>query len=196
MKFALATNNPGKISEMHEILSEFGYEIVTRNDLGIDLEIEETGTTFYDNALAKATAICDFSGLAAIADDSGLCVESLNGAPGVYSSSFGGKLLTDAQRCDYLLKKMVNMEHRRAKFVCNILCVFPGGTTLATVGECYGSILTSRQGTGGFGYDPVFQPDGINKSMSQLSRDQKNSISHRGAALTKFAALLRQMHIS
>ena len=191
MIYALATANPGKIEEMLTILSEHNIELVTRNELGIEDEIEETGSTFIDNAIIKARAVCKLSGLPAIADDSGLVVESLGGEPGVFSSTYGGEELTPDERCAYLLKNMDNMEHRRAKFVCTIVCAFPDGGLLTAQGECTGRILTEKRGSGGFGYDPVFLPDGKDKSMAELSPEEKNTISHRGNALRTFSDVLR-----
>ena len=191
MEFILATANPGKIKEMSDILKGFDIEIKTRADLGIDMEIEETGTTFIDNAMLKAVAICKTAGMPAIADDSGLMIESLDGRPGVYSSSFGGEDLTNEQRVVYLLDEMKNMEHREAKFVCTIVCVFPDGSVLSARGECRGKILTEPRGSGGFGYDPVFLPHGYDKSMAELPADEKNRISHRGIALREFTNLLK-----
>ena len=192
MKFALASANPGKILEMREILGKLGFEVLTRDELGIDIVVEETGVTFLENALLKAEAICKASGLAAIADDSGLCVDALGGKPGVYTSSFGGENLSDSERNAYLLEKMKNVEHRSAKFVCNIVCVFPDGNKLTAVGECLGEILTAPRGSGGFGYDPVFRAIDKDKSMAELPSDEKNAISHRGIALKRFAELIAQ----
>jgi len=189
--FVLATANPGKIREMRDILSEFGIDITTRDALGIDIDVEETGASFLENASLKAKAICKATGLPAIADDSGLCVEALGGAPGLYSSSFGGDNLDDKGRRDYLLEKMKDMEQRSAKFVTTIVCAFPGGDTLTATGECGGMIALSPAGSGGFGYDPVFIADGYNRTMAELTPGQKNEISHRGKALRAFAALLK-----
>ena len=189
-KFVLATANAGKIREMRSILSGFGMECVTRDELDIDIEIEETGTTFLENATLKATKISEISSLAAIADDSGLMVESLGGEPGVYSSSFGGCNLSDIERCSFLLNKLKNMEQRRAKFVCNIVCAFPDGNLLSATGECHGAISAKPTGAGGFGYDPVFIPDGYDKSMAELTAEEKNKISHRSIALKNFKAAL------
>jgi len=194
MKFSLATANPGKIKEMQILLSELGITLVTRADLDINIEIDETGTTFFENSRIKADMICKISGLPAIADDSGLLVEALDGKPGVYSSSFGGDDLTAIERCDYLLSEMkdiVEMEHRRAKFVCVIVCVFPDGEVLTATGECPGTITTKPHGSNGFGYDPVFIPDGMDKTMAQLTSEEKNEISHRGKALRCFSELLK-----
>lgn len=192
MKFVLATNNPGKIREMREILPEFDIEFVTRKDLGIDIEIEETGTTFSENALLKAKAICALTGLPAIADDSGLIVDALDGAPGVYTSSFGGEDLSESERCEFLLKKLKNMEQRSAKFVCTITCVFPDGGVISAQGECCGKIADAPTGSGGFGYDPVFIANGFSKTMAEITSLEKNNVSHRGAALKKFAQLFRE----
>jgi len=186
MKFVLATANPGKIKEMQDILSTFGFDLVTRSDLGIEMEVEETGCTFLENALLKAQALCEATGLAAIADDSGLEVFALDGRPGVYSSSFGGNTLTDSQRCAYLISQLQGMEQKNAKFVCTIVCCFPDGTYTVAQGECFGEIIESPRGENGFGYDPVFLVDEVDKTMAELSADEKNAISHRGKALRKF----------
>ena len=191
MRFALATANPGKIKEMREVLSEFGIDVVSRDELGIGIVVEETGTTFFENALLKAGAICAASGLPAIADDSGLMVDALGGAPGVYSSSYGGAGVFDNERYLYLLDNMAGLEQRRAKFVCTIVCVFPDGEELSATGECHGEISTAPRGTGGFGFDPVFIVNGLDKTMAELSAEEKNAISHRGAAIRKFATLLK-----
>jgi len=191
-KYVLATANPGKISEMREILTGLGIEIVTRDDLGIDITVEETGDTFYQNAELKARAICEISGLPAIADDSGLAVDALSGDPGVYSSSYGGESLSSSERCDFLLKKMEGSEQRRAKFVCVIICVFPTGEMITAAGECHGIISNALHGTAGFGYDPVFIPAGYKKTMAELSSEEKNKISHRGKALRNFVKLLEK----
>jgi len=190
-KFVLATANAGKISEMRSILSDLGLELVTRDELGIDIEIEETGTTFLENATIKARKIAELSGLAAIADDSGLMVEALGGEPGVYTSDFGGDNLSARDRYLFLLKKMENMEQRGAKFVCTIVCAFPDGSLISATGECGGSIATEPTGSDGFGYDPVFIPIGYNKTMAELTREEKNKISHRSMALNNFKTKLR-----
>ena len=195
MRFVLATNNPGKINEMREILPGFGIEFMTRKDIGIDVEIEETGTTFHENALLKAKAICALSGLPSIADDSGLIVDALGGAPGVYTSSFGGEDLSDAERYNYLLQKLENKEQRGAKFVCTIACAFPDGKVILAQGECCGRIAVKSAGSGGFGYDPVFIADGYDKTMAQLTSDEKNAVSHRGAALREFARLFLESEV-
>jgi len=191
MKYVLATANPGKIKELGKILSELGIEFLTRRDLGINIEIDETGFTFLENATLKADAIAAASGMPAIADDSGLIVDSLDGEPGLFSSSYGGEGLTDSQRCLYLLGKMENMEQRRAKFVCTIVCSFPDGKHITATGECHGKIMTGPRGADGFGFDPVFLPDGKDRTMAELTIDEKNEISHRGVALREFSGLLK-----
>jgi XTP/dITP diphosphohydrolase len=195
MKFVLATNNPGKLKEMQEILPGFGIEFMTRKDIGIDEEIEETGTTFHENALLKAKAVCALSGFPSIADDSGLIVDALGGAPGVYTSSFGGEDLSDAERYNYLLQKLKNVEQRGATFVCTITCAFPDGKVISAQGKCCGKIAVTPAGSGGFGYDPVFIADGYDKTMAELTSDEKNTVSHRGAALKKFAQLFLESEV-
>jgi len=191
MTFVLATANPGKIREMQEILHDFGIEVTTREDLGIDIDIEETGETFLENATLKAKAICEASGLPAIADDSGLVVDALGGAPGVYSSTFGGVGLDPTARCEHLLEKMRGMEQRGAKFVCTIVCIFPDGRVISAEGECRGAIAHMPRGAGGFGYDPVFLINGTDRTMAELTPEEKNKISHRGVALGRFLDKLK-----
>ena len=191
VRFVLATANPGKISEMRGILSGLGIVVKTREELGIDIEVEETGTTFIENALLKASAICKAAGMPAVADDSGLMVDALGGSPGVYSSSFGGEGLDDTGRCKHLIEKMQDAEHFGAKFVCTIACVFPDGKILTAEGECRGEILTAPRGLGGFGYDPVFLVEGLGKTMAELTREEKNAVSHRGKALREFYSLMQ-----
>ena len=190
MKFVLATHNPGKLKEMADILSGLGVEVVSPADLGVDLEVEETGATFAENAMLKAKAICEASGLPAIADDSGLCVDALNGGPGVYSARYGGEGLDDAGRTRLLLENMRGQTTRAAHFACAIACVFPNGKTLTAEGRCDGAVAFAPMGTGGFGYDPVFLVPEKGKTFSQLTEAEKNEISHRGKALRDFAGKL------
>ena len=190
MKFVLATHNPGKLKEMADILSSLGVEVVSPSDLGVDVEVEETGATFAENAMLKARAICEASGLPAIADDSGLCVDALNGGPGVYSARYGGEGLDDAGRTRLLLENMRGQTTRAAHFACAIACVFPNGKTLTAEGRCDGAVAFAPMGTGGFGYDPVFLVPEKGKTFSQLTEAEKNEISHRGKALRDFAGKL------
>ena len=185
MKLVLASKNPKKLKEMREILSHLGVEVCLQSDVGIDVDVEETGTTFEENSLLKAKAVMEASGLPAIADDSGLCVDALGGAPGVYSARYGGPGLDDEGRYRLLLENMRG-QPRAAKFVSVITCCFPNGDVLTTRGECPGTIAFAPMGEGGFGYDPVFFIPGLKKTFAQLTPEEKNAISHRGKALRAF----------
>ena len=190
MRFVLATHNPGKLREMGEILKDFGIEVVSPRDLGITVDVEETGTTFAENAMLKAKAICKEANLPAIADDSGLCVDALNGAPGVYSARYGGEGLDDKGRYMLLLSSLRGAPTRAAHFACAVACAFPNGDTLTAEGRCDGSIAYAPLGEGGFGYDPVFLLPGTGKTFGQLSQEEKSAVSHRGRALKDFAGKL------
>lgn len=182
MKFVLASNNKGKLKEMREILSQLGIEVLSQQEAGIAVEPEETGTTFAENALIKARAAMEASGLAAIADDSGIVVEALGGAPGVYSARYGD-CSSDEERVQLLLKNMENEEQRAAKFVSNIAVVFPDGAELVTAGECCGELTREPRGENGFGYDPIFYMDRFGRTLAEVSAEEKNAVSHRGRAL-------------
>ena len=186
MKFVLATNNAKKLTEMAAILGSLGVEVVSPRDLGIQIEVEETGTTFAENAMLKAKAICEAANLPAIADDSGLCVDALNGGPGVYSARYGGEGLDDKGRYMLLLNSMRGQTTRAAHFACAIACAFPNGDTLTAQGECHGTIAFAPMGEGGFGYDPVFFVPEYRKTFGQLTAEEKAKISHRGKALEIF----------
>ena len=187
MTFILATNNMGKVREFKEILEPMDIGVVPQAVAGIDFEVNETGDTFEENAYLKASTIAQYTNFPAVADDSGLCVEALDGAPGVHSARFGGgKDWTDQQKYEYLLEKLEGVEDRRAKFVSCICCVFPNGDILRARGECPGHILPAPKGDAGFGYDPVFAPEGYDESFGQLGQDVKNQISHRARALAAF----------
>lgn len=187
MKLILASNNKKKIAELRSILADAGAQVVSQREAGCDFEVEETGTTFAENARLKAEAVLKATGCAAIADDSGLMVDALNGEPGVLSARYTGSHdATDEERYTFLLKKLGNEKNRRAKFVCCICCMFPDGHVIETRGECPGEILTAPRGRGGFGYDPVFAPEGYGSSMAELGTDFKNRISHRARALEEF----------
>lgn len=190
MKFVLASHNPGKLAEMQSILSGYGVEVVSPAEVGVSLEVEETGGTFGENAMLKAKAYCEASGLPAIADDSGLCVDALNGGPGVYSARYGGEDLDDRGRCMLLLSNMRGQTTRAAHFSCAIACAFPDGRTLTTEGRCDGAIAFAPLGDGGFGYDPLFLLTEKGKTFGQLSPEEKSAVSHRGKALAAFAAEL------
>ena len=190
MKFVLATHNPGKLKEMSAILKELGITVVSPGELGISAEVEETGTTFAENAMLKAKAVCRAAELPAIADDSGLCVDALNAGPGVYSARYGGEGLDDRGRYTLLLNTMRGMPSRTAHFACAIACAFPNGDTLTAEGRCDGTIAYAPMGTGGFGYDPVFFVPELKKTFGQLTAEEKSALSHRGRALKNFAQAL------
>ena len=190
MRFVLATHNPGKLREMGEILKDFGIEVVSPRELGITVDVEETGTTFAENAMLKAKAICKEANLPAIADDSGLCVDALNGAPGVYSARYGGEGLDDKGRYMLLLSSLRGAPTRAAHFACAVACAFPNGDTLTAEGRCDGSIAYAPLGEGGFGYDPVFLLPGTGKTFGQLTQEEKSAVSHRGRALREFSEKL------
>ena len=190
MKYVLATHNPGKLKEMGAILARFGVEVVSPKDLGLTVDVEETGTTFAENAMLKAKAICAAAQLPAIADDSGLCVDALNGGPGVYSARYGGEGLDDRGRYMLLLNNMRGQTTRAAHFACAIACAFPNGDTLTAEGRCDGTIAFAPMGEGGFGYDPVFFVPEKAKTFGQLTAEEKSAISHRGRALESFVGKL------
>ena len=190
MKYVLATHNPGKLKEMGAILARFGVEVVSPKDLGLTVDVEETGTTFAENAMLKAKAICAAAQLPAIADDSGLCVDALNGGPGVYSARYGGDGLDDRGRYMLLLNNMRGQTTRAAHFACAIACAFPNGDTLTAEGRCDGTIAFAPMGEGGFGYDPVFFVPEKAKTFGQLTAEEKSAISHRGRALESFVGKL------
>jgi len=189
-KFVLATHNPGKLKEMSAILGKFGIDVMMPADLGITVDVEETGETFAENAMLKAKAICAAAGLPAIADDSGLCVDALNGGPGVYSARYGGEDLDDQGRYRLLLNSMRGASTRNAHFACAVACAFPDGKTLTAEGRCDGTIAFAPMGTDGFGYDPVFFVPELRKTFAQLSGEEKSAVSHRGRALSDFAEKL------
>ena len=180
MKFVLATQNPKKLKEMSAILSDLGVEVVSEADLGVKIEVEETGETFAENSLLKA-----------IADDSGLCVDALNGGPGVYSARFGGEGLDDTGRYRLLLQMLHGQADRRAHFHTTITCAFPNGDVLQDDGEVEGTIAFAPMGENGFGYDPVFFVPDKRKTFAQLSAEEKAEISHRGKALRAFKETLK-----
>ena len=186
MKLVLASKNAHKLVEMRDILSQLGVEVVLESEAGVDVDVEETGATFEENAYLKAHAVMEASGLPAIADDSGLCVDALNGAPGVYSARYGGPELDDAGRYKLLLENMRGQLDRRCKFVSAICCCFPNGDRVEARGECAGTLAYAPKGADGFGYDPVFFVPGLKKTFAELSPEEKNAISHRGNALKAF----------
>lgn len=189
MKIIAATKNKNKLREFGEILK--GFEIISQEEAGVDIDVEETGTTFEENSYLKAKAIYDITGITTIADDSGLCVDALGGEPGVYSARYGGEGYDDKGRVQLLLKNMKDVpdEERTARFVCVITLVGNEGVLTAR-GECEGRIDYEPKGENGFGYDPVFYVDRFEKTLAEVTPEEKNSISHRGKALKIFAQKL------
>ena len=191
MKFVLASQNPHKLIEMNDILSAHGVEVVLEKDVGLHVDVEETGSTFAENAMLKARAVMEASGLPAIADDSGVCVDALDGAPGIYSARYGGPGLTDAERYQLRLNALRGQTNRAAHFTSAIACIFPNGDTIEAEGICPGTIAFAPQGDGGFGYDPVFFLPQLRKTYAQLTPEEKAAVSHRGKALAVFEEKLK-----
>ena len=193
MKVILASKNEHKLVELRTILSQLGFEIALESEYGLDIEVEETGTTFEENSFLKADAVMRASGMPVLADDSGLMVDALGGAPGVYSARYGHKD-SDAERVAYLLENMKDVPdaERTAKFVCVITCLWPDGRKIVARGECPGRILHEVHGTNGFGYDPVFYVPEKGKTFAELAPEEKNAISHRSRALHEFCRLYKE----
>jgi XTP/dITP diphosphohydrolase len=186
MKLVLASKNEKKLVEMRNILTQLGVEVISESEAGVDVTVEETGATFEENAALKAVAVMKASGIPAVADDSGLAVDAMNGGPGVYSARYGGEGLDDVGRYRLLLENMRSQMDRRCKFVSAICCAFPNGDLIAARGECAGTLAYAPKGEGGFGYDPIFFIPSLKKNFSQLTQEEKNEISHRGNALREF----------
>ncbi len=186
MKIVLASKNPHKLVEISKITEKFGMELVLESELGVDIDVEETGTTFEENSLLKAKAVMEATGLPALADDSGIAVDALNGEPGIYSARYGfDESLDDWGRLELLLKNMENVPdgQRQAKYVCVITFVTPDGKMIQARGESHGEILRSPIGEGGFGYDPIFYYPPFQKTFAQVTAEEKNAVSHRAEAL-------------
>lgn len=191
-KIIIATHNPGKMAEFRRMLAPLGYEAASAEEAGCPGEIEEDGATFAENAILKAKAVCKATGLPAAGDDSGLCVDVLGGAPGVYTARYAGEHGTPDMCMEKLLGALegVPAEKRGAHFACAIALCYPGGRLLLAEGRCDGSIGFRKDGAGGFGYDPIFLYEG--QSFAALPPEEKDAVSHRGIALRKLAALLKQ----
>lgn len=194
MKILIATHNKKKREELERILSPLSIDVVTDTDVGCTLrDVEESGASFEENALIKAKAGCEDSGLPCIADDSGLVVDALGGAPGIYSARYCGVHGNDEANNDKLLNELENVpdEKRTARFVCAICCVFPDGKIITVNGSCEGTIYRERHGKGGFGYDPLFNCGG--KPFGEITGEEKDKISHRGKALKILAEELKKI---
>ena len=194
MKLIIASNNQGKIKEYKEILEPIGFEVLSQREAGVMLEPDETGTTFAENSAIKARAIFEMVHCAVLADDSGLCVDALNGEPGVYSARYGG-LDTSEARSQLLLDRMKDVPDgkRSAHFVCNIHLILDDGKEITAEGRCSGTIGYEFKGTNGFGYDPIFMYG--DKSFAEISSDEKNKLSHRAAALKDLNFKLKEIDL-
>ena len=193
MKFIIATNNNKKLKELERILKPLGIDAVSAKEAGIVLDdVDETGTTFSENAYLKANSAFVKTGMPAVADDSGLCVDALDGRPGVFSARYGGENATDSEKNDRILSEMKDVpdDKRNAHFACAICCILPDGSKIEVEGICNGSIGYEPIGDGGFGYDPIFMCG--EKSYAQLSPEEKDAISHRGQALIKLQNELKK----
>ena len=197
-KLLVATGNPGKLREVSQMLTGMPFEVLSLQDLGISMEVEETGATFAENAILKAKAYCASAGALTLADDSGLVVDALDGRPGVLSARYGGEGLTDPQRVELLLKELVEVswEKRMARFHCVIALAWPEGRLETVEGVVEGIIQYEPKGTNGFGYDPVFHLPERGCTMAQLETSDKNRISHRGQAVRKAAQLLLELGVA
>mgnify|MGYP002514651711 FL=1 len=186
MKVVLASKNKHKLEEISKITEKFGFELILQSQLGVDIDVEETGSTFEENSFLKAEAVMKATGLPALADDSGIAVDALGGEPGIYSARYGfDESLDDWGRLELLLK---NTEHvpddqRQAQFVCVITMVTPEGKTIQARGEIHGELLRAPRGEHGFGYDPIFYYPPLGMSTAEMDPEQKNQVSHRGNAL-------------
>lgn len=221
MKLLIATNNKGKLAEFHELLDDLGIDLVTPAQIGLDLDVVEDGATYAENAAKKALAFAAASGLTSLADDSGLEVDALDGAPGLYSARYGspdGNKLSDGERRKYLLSKLFSFPRPwTARFHATIAIAVPESVTLSdseespplqarlfgrnerslrvtiTEGICEGEIIPEERGTGGFGYDPIFLLPELGKTMAELSMDEKNRLSHRARAVMKAKEILKEL---
>lgn len=192
MKITAATKNKGKIKEIQKILSPLGFEVISQQDAGYDLDILETGGTFEKNALIKARALAMVCDGAVLADDSGLCVDALDGRPGIYSARYAGEGASDAEKTAKILGELDGVKDRRAKFVTSVAFIFPDGRELTASGEVLGHITETPSGKNGFGYDPIFYCDELKKTFADASDEEKNGVSHRGRALLALCEKLKK----
>ncbi len=195
MRVVLASHNPHKLKEISKITEKFGIELILQSELGVDIDVEETGTTFEENSYLKAEAVMKATGLPALADDSGIAVDALNGEPGIYSARYGfDESLNDWDRMMLLLK---NTEHvpdseRQAQFVCVITFITPEGETIQARGEVHGVLTREPRGENGFGYDPIFYYPPFGKTTAEASPEEKNEVSHRANALKLFYEKMKE----
>ena len=196
VQLVLATRNAKKLAELDRLLAGAGLDVeILGSDAFGDLpEIEETGSTFAENSLIKARAVSTHTGLIAIADDSGLCVDALDGQPGIYSARWAGEGATDESNLDLVLEQIRDVEpaHRTAHFACAAALVLPSGEEYVVQGQVNGVLLTQRRGVGGFGYDPIFLPDGFDITTAEMTSEQKDAISHRGQAMRALVLVIQE----
>lgn len=194
-KLIIATGNKGKAKEFEALFSPLGYQVLTLHDLEGATDVEETGTTFEENAILKAEALCEQFNTMVIADDSGLMIDALDGRPGVYSARYAGEQKNDDDNIDKVLEELKDVpeEKRTARFYCALAVAVPGEETITVSGTVEGRIANGRQGENGFGYDPVFYVPNLGKMMAELKPEEKNAISHRANALKKLKELLPKL---
>jgi XTP/dITP diphosphohydrolase len=194
----IATNNQGKVKELQNLLNNAGIELITPAQINLDLDVIEDGHTYAENATKKALTFAKASGLISLADDSGLEVDALGGAPGLYSARYGssnGEKLSDKERRDYLVKNLQDKPHPwTARFHATIAVAIPNGETYLAEGFCQGEIIPEERGSGGFGYDPIFLLSGLGKTMAELSMEEKNRLSHRAQAVMNSKPILDQIY--
>ncbi|MBE7019724.1 MAG: XTP/dITP diphosphatase [Ruminococcaceae bacterium] len=195
MKLLVATNNQGKLKEFNKILGELGIECVSLRDMGITADVEETGTTFLENALLKAKEIYKIAKIPTISDDSGLMVDALGGEPGVYSARYAGEPSDDNKNMDKLLAKLKDEPNRTARFKSVIAAVFSEDDILVSEGECEGVIIDEKRGDNGFGYDPIFYVEALEKTFAEMTDSEKNSLSHRGNAIRNLKEQLKEKEL-
>jgi XTP/dITP diphosphohydrolase len=192
-RILVASNNEHKVEEFRRILGPLGFEVVTPSSLGLAVQVDETGDTFAENAMLKAEAFLDASGMTAVADDSGLVVDALGGEPGVYSARYGGSGLDDGDRYRLLLERMaaVPAPHRTACFIASIALAAPSGARVAVEGSVHGLIAREARGGNGFGYDPIFYFPHAGRTFGEMEAAEKDAVSHRSVALRRLASALR-----
>ncbi len=192
MKLVFATNNQDKLREAREILSGTAVRIISQSEAGCRVEVNETGETFRENARLKAEAVLRATGLPAVADDSGLEITALGNRPGIFSARYGGTELSYEKKCQKLVDELDGQEDRSARFVCSVVCLFPNGDELDAEGVLEGTIGSEAEGTGGFGYDPIFVPEGSGHSIACYTEEEKNAVSHRGKAFREITEKLEK----
>lgn len=196
MRVVAATKNSGKIKEISEILGELGFEVVSQIEAGIDVEVFETGKSFLENAEIKARAVALLCDDAVLADDSGLCVDALDGAPGIYSARYAGENASDRDKIDKLLSELDGEMNREAHFETAVVFILPDGRELNARGVVTGRITTEPSGEGGFGYDPIFFSTELGKTFGDCTDEEKNAVSHRSRAIKELLGKLKEEVIS